>query len=136
MLWSTGTMLLKTPTRPSAAATPEIARSNGTPAAARAPKATTRITSVIGSESVSALRRSSSKAFDTALSALASPNSSTRRSGIFGLNPSIAASTGVTLSSMTVVVAQQVEGHERRAAVRGELSGYRPRAATGCSGRS
>ena len=82
MLWSTGTTWLRTPTRPSAAATAEIARSSGTPAAARAPKAKTRITSVIGSESVSALRRSSSKAFDRALSVLASPNCSTRRSGL------------------------------------------------------
>jgi hypothetical protein len=54
---------------------------------------------VIGSDSVSALRRSSSKALDSALSALASPNCSISRSGLADCTRSTAACTGVTLSS-------------------------------------
>ena len=99
MLWSTGVMWLKTPTIPSAAATAEIASSSGTPAAASAPKARTRIASVIGNESFSALRRSSSKLFDSALSALASPNCSTRSSGWSAWTRATAASVASTLSS-------------------------------------
>jgi hypothetical protein len=99
MLWSTGTTWLKAPTTPRAAATAEIASRSGTPAAASEPNASTRITSVIGSESVSALRRSSSKALDSALSALASPNSSMSRPGLADCTRSTASCTGVTLSS-------------------------------------
>ena len=61
-----------------AAATAVIASSRGTKAASRAPKARIRMTSVIGSEVNSALRKSSSKALESALSALPSPNCSIR----------------------------------------------------------
>ncbi len=78
---STGKIWLTGASRPSVIATAERPSASGRPAATSAPKATTRITSVTGSERNSALRKSSSKAFDSALSALASPNSSTRSSG-------------------------------------------------------
>ena len=64
-----------------AAATAVIASSSGTLAATSAPKATIRMMIVIGSEVISARLKSSSKAFDSALSALASPNCSTRNVG-------------------------------------------------------
>ena len=59
-------------------ATAVIASSSGTNAASSAPKARIRITSVIGSEVTSAFLKSSSKAFESALSALPSPNCSIR----------------------------------------------------------
>jgi hypothetical protein len=62
---------------PSAAITADRPSSSGTPAATSAPKAKTRITSVIGSDSVSAFLKSSEKAFESALDALAMPNSPT-----------------------------------------------------------
>ncbi len=58
-----------------------IASSSGTPAATSAPKATIRISIVIGSERNSARLKSSSRLAPSALSALASPNCSIRRSG-------------------------------------------------------
>ena len=48
--------------------------SSGTPAATSAPNATMRMIRVIGSERTSAFWKSSSNAFEIALSALASPN--------------------------------------------------------------
>ena len=65
---------------PMAAATAVTARSSGTNAASSAPKARTRITSVIGSDVNSAFLKSSANAWDSALSALPSPNCSMRKS--------------------------------------------------------
>ena len=72
-----GTICDGSATRPSAAITADRPSSSGTPAATSAPKASTRMISVIGSESVSAFLKSSSKAFESALFALAPPNSPT-----------------------------------------------------------
>ncbi len=77
MFSPSGTIWLGSATRPSVAITAVNPSSSGTPAATRAPKASTRMISVIGSESVSAFLKSSSKAFDSALLALAPPNSPT-----------------------------------------------------------
>ncbi len=71
---SIGMIWLGSATRPSVAITAVNPSSSGMPAATSAPKATTRITSVIGSDSVSAFLKSSSNALDSALLALASPN--------------------------------------------------------------
>ena len=75
---STGQIWLIGPIRPTAAATAVTASSRGTNAASRAPKARMRITSVIGREVNSAFLKSSSNAFESALSALPSPNCSMR----------------------------------------------------------
>ena len=72
-----GTICDGSATSPSAAITADRPSSSGTPAATSAPNANTRISSVIGSESVSAFLKSSSKAFESALFALAEPNSPT-----------------------------------------------------------
>ena len=74
---SIGTIWLGSATRPSVAITALNPSSSGMPAATRAPKATTRMISVIGSESFSAFLKSSAKDFDSALFALAPPNSPT-----------------------------------------------------------
>jgi hypothetical protein len=58
-----------------------IASSTGIPAATSAPNAKIRISSVIGSDSVRALAKSSPKLLFSALSALASPACSIRRLG-------------------------------------------------------
>ena len=62
-------------------ATADSASSTGMPAATIAPKATTRMSSVIGSDSVSARLKSFSSVSASALPTLASPNCSTRSSG-------------------------------------------------------
>ena len=102
-----------------AAATAVTARSSGTNAASSAPKARTRITSVIGSDVNSAFWKSSSNAWDSALSALPSPNCSMRKSACRLSRAATASSDG----SIRVlgVLARYVEGHERRAAVLGAL---------------
>ena len=68
------------------------------PAATSAPKASTRITSVIGSEVTSAFLKSSSNFFEIALSALASPNCSMRSSGFARWAAAVAASVASTRS--------------------------------------
>ncbi len=98
------------------------ARSSGRPAATSAPNATTRISSVIGSERNSAFLKSSSKDFDSALSALASPNCSTRSCGLAFWAAAVAASGGVDAVLGLIVVARELERDERRAAVLGELT--------------
>ena len=75
---STGQIWLIGPISPIAAPTAVIASSSGTNAASSAPKARMRITSVIGTEVSSAFLKSSAKAFESALSALPSPNCSIR----------------------------------------------------------
>ena len=75
------------------------ARSSGRPAATSAPNATSRMSSVIGSDSVSARLKSSSKAFDSALSADAPPNCSMRSSGCARCAAAVAASDGSTRSA-------------------------------------
>ena len=82
------------------AATAVMASSSGMPAATSAPNAMTRITRVIGSEVTSAFLKSSSKALEIALSALASPNCSTRSSGWRLSTAATASSTGSTRSSV------------------------------------
>ena len=72
--------------------------SSGTPAATSAPNATTRISSVIGSERNSAFLKSSSNALLMASSALASPNWPTKTSGFAFWAAALAASTGSTRS--------------------------------------
>ena len=77
--WSTAEIWLGIAIRPSVAATADRPSSSGRPAATSAPNASSRITSVIGSESVSARWKSSLNDFDRALLADAPPNSSTLR---------------------------------------------------------
>ena len=74
--------------------TADSASSRGTPAATIAPKARTRISIVIGSDSVSAFLKSSLKAWSSALLALASPNWPTTTPGCWALTRSMAATTG------------------------------------------
>ncbi len=78
---STGTAWLSSEVSPIVPATADSASANGTPAATSEPNATMRMSSVIGSDSVSAFLKSSSKSLLSALPALASPNCSMRRSG-------------------------------------------------------
>ncbi len=101
VLSSSGTSLEGSATRPSAANTADRPSSSGTPAATRAPNASTRMISVIGSESFSALPKSSAKAFESALFALAPPNSPTI-SLCAACTWSTAASTGVIAFSAAV----------------------------------
>ena len=70
----TGMSWLMRPTMPIVPATAVRPRSSGRPAATRAPNATSRISSVIGSDSVSAFWRSFSNAAMSSFSELASPN--------------------------------------------------------------
>ena len=72
-----GTISDGSATRPIAAITAVRPSSSGTPAATSAPNARMRMTSVIGSERNSAFLKSSSNAFESALFALAEPNSPT-----------------------------------------------------------
>ena len=74
------------------------ASSTGTPAAASAPNASTRIASVIGSDSFCAFARSSLIDLFTAFCTLASPNCSMRSVGCARLAAAVAASSGSTLS--------------------------------------
>ena len=87
------------PIRPIVAATDEMASSSGTPAAASAPKAMTRMISVTGSEVISAFLKSSSNDLEMALSALASPNWAMRRSGWAFWAAAVAARTASIFSS-------------------------------------
>ena len=77
------------------------ASSSGSPAATSEPKARMRITSVIGSERNSAFLKSLSNAAVSALSALASPNCSMRRSGCASWAAFVAASVAPTRSLAT-----------------------------------
>ena len=86
-LLSTGKIWLGIATSDIAAATLENASSSGTPAATSEPKAITRISSVIGSESVSAFARSLWKTSFSSLLELTLPNCSTRRSGWSAAGP-------------------------------------------------
>ena len=79
--WSTGMIWLGRATSPIAIATAEMPSSSGMPAATSAPKAITRMISVIGTEVTSALAKSFENAFSSDLLALAEPNSSIRRFG-------------------------------------------------------
>ena len=76
--------------------------SSGTPAATSEPNATIRISSVIGSERTSAFWKSSSNAFEIALSALASPNWPTKTCGLAFCAAAVAASVESTRSSVTL----------------------------------
>jgi hypothetical protein len=81
-IWSvTGVSWLIGPSRPSVAPTAVMPSSSGRPAATSAPKATSRISPVSGSDSVSAFLKSSPSDSSNALSAEAEPICSTRRSG-------------------------------------------------------
>ena len=77
---------------------------------------------MIGSDRVSALRKSSSNAFDSALSALASPNCSIRIPGWARSSSATAARIGPTRSFVAVRVARDVEVDQRRATVVGDLA--------------
>ena len=83
---SIGTNWLGSATRPSVAITAVSPSSSGTPAATSAPKARTRMISVIGSESVSAFLKSSANDFESALLALASPNCADEDARVAGLD--------------------------------------------------
>jgi len=72
------------------------------PAATSAPKATIRMISVIGSDSVRAFAKSSLKLLFSALFALASPACSIRRSGCARCAAAVAASDGPTRLSAAV----------------------------------
>ena len=81
-----------------------------------------RMMSVIGSERTSAFWKSSSNAFEIALSALASPNWPTKTCGLAFWAAAVAASVASTRSSRDAVVAWDLEGDQRRATVLGELA--------------
>ena len=98
---STGDSWLNSETRPIVPNTADRASSSGRPAATSEPKATMRISSVTGSDSVSAFLKSSSKTSPSALPALASPNCSMRRSGFARCAAATAASGASTRSSVT-----------------------------------
>ncbi len=91
---STGDELLGIAIRPIAAMTAENASSSGTPAATSDPKAITRISRVIGSESSSALPRSLWKVSFSSLFELTLPNCSTRKSGLVAATPSMTSCEG------------------------------------------
>ena len=84
---------------PSAAATEVSASSTGTAAASSAPNATTRMTSVTGRLSISAWWKSSPYVFCSALSIVAPPTCSTRRSGWAAWTAAVAATSGCTRPS-------------------------------------
>ena len=98
---STGVAWLSSETRPIVPKTADRASSSGSPAATSEPNATIRISSVIGSDSVSAFLKSFSKTSPSALPALASPNCSMRRSGLAACAAATAASGASTRSSVT-----------------------------------
>ena len=77
----TGETWLTPAIRPSVPSTPVMARSTGIPAAASAPKATTRIARVIGTDSFAERPKSSAMLCSAARCALASPACSIRRFG-------------------------------------------------------
>ena len=96
---STGAIWLIGPIRLMAAATAVTASSSGTKAASSAPKARMRMIRVIGREVTSAFWKSSSKAWLSAFSALASPNSSMRKPACWRSSFATVARAGSTLSS-------------------------------------
>jgi hypothetical protein len=93
-LSSIGKIWLGIETRPIVASTAEIASSTGTPAATIAPNAITRISSVIGSDIVSALCRSLCTFLSSWAPEVASPNSSMRSAGLDRWASLTAATTG------------------------------------------
>ncbi len=98
------------------AATAVIASSSGIPAATSAPKASTRITSVIGSEVTSAFWKSSSNFLLSALPALASPNCSIRSLGLAFCAAAVlssVASTRSLASSSSLAVSSKLTSAER-----------------------
>ena len=97
---SIGTIWLGSATRPSVAMTALNPSSSGMPAATRAPNATMRMISVIGSDSFSAFLKSSENDFDRAFSALASPNSPTKTPLFCAFTRSTAATTGSIASAV------------------------------------
>ena len=104
------------------AATAVTPSSSGTPAATSEPNATMRMISVIGSERTSAFWKSSSNAFEMALSALASPNWPTNTCGLAFWAAAVAASVESTRSSVHVVIAWDLEGDQRGTTVLRELA--------------
>ena len=94
----TGIRWLSGDSRPSAASTAVMPSSSGMPAATTAPKATSRIASVIGSDVNSARWKSEVMASQIALFALASPNCSTRTDGWARWAPAVAAIAALTFS--------------------------------------
>src|SRR5437588_5747746 len=115
------------------------------PAATSAPNATTRMISVSGMENTPALLRSFAKAVSTALAALASPNSPTKKAGWARCASSTLLSTGPSLSpalsflprisnstsTRRFVRGQQLraQGRPARAALRRDPCRRRPRCA-------
>jgi hypothetical protein len=99
-----GTIWLGSADRPSVAITAVSPSSSGTPAATSAPKASSRMTSVIGSESFSALPKSSLNAWESALDALAEPNSPTWTPGFARATRCTPSTIGEIASSAWVAV--------------------------------
>ena len=97
---------------PSAAITADRPSSSGTPAATSAPKASTRMISVIGSESVSAFLKSSSNAFESALFADAAPNSPTKTRLVRRLHARHRGEHGLDRRLGRGLVPAQLEVHE------------------------
>ena len=118
---STRMTWLKSAVSPSAAATAVMPSSSGMPAATSAPKATTRISSVTGSEVISARWKSFWMRFMIALLALASPNSPTNSSGgLAARRPSRPARA--RRDPWRVRIAGDLEGQQRRGPVLGALA--------------
>ena len=95
------------------------ASSSGSPAATSAPNATIRISSVIGSERNSAFLKSLSNALLSALSALRVAELLDPQLRVRALGAAVAASDASTRVLGDVVVAGELEGDERGAAVAG-----------------
>ena len=116
-----GTICDGSATSPSAAITADRPSSSGTPAATSAPKASTRITSVIGSESVSAFLKSSAKAFESALDALAHAELADEDAGLAACDALGRVEHRADGLLGRRLVAAQLEVHQDRAAVLGDL---------------
>ena len=101
--------------------TADSASSSGSPAATSEPNATIRISSVTGSDSVSAFLKSSSKTSPSALPALASPNCSMRRPGLAACAAATAASGGVDALLGDVEVAGELEARRAPSGRRAEI---------------
>ena len=103
------------PSRPIVPITAVAPSSSGRPAATSAPNAISRMTSVIGSDSVSAFLKSSSKASPISFSAEASPNWPSVTSGCARWSAAVGASDGVDLVLGLVLVTGELERdeHER-----------------------
>ena len=93
------------------------------PAATSAPKASTRITSVTGTDVISARWKSVARRSLMALVALASPTWPISRSGCARCTAAVAASAGVDAVLRGVGIARDLERHQRGAAVGRELAG-------------